>query len=158
MELLWPFLYLSGAVLVHAMLVRLPIRGNSVAKYLGAGGAAALALTVHLLLVCGPGIKTFAALALFAFVSELYIFLFTMVASSVSVRLLLTLREGSRTTTEIDAVYDSSNMVQDRIGRLLDVGLLVRMGDSCRLSPQGERLLRTFSILRQFFRHSCPRS
>ena len=153
MEVLWPCLYFPLAVAGHALLVRLPLRGTSVSKFLLAGGLAGLGLAVHLLLTSEVSVTTFAALAAFAFASELYTFLFTMIASSVSTRLPLTLRQGNRTTAEIENLYDSTNMVQRRVECLLGVGLLVWDGLACRISPRGTRLVKAFTTLERFFRH-----
>ncbi len=151
---LWAIPCFLAAVAGHALLVRTRLPGNSVAKFLAAGCPLGLALAVYLLAFHGLSVGACAALAAYAFACELYIFLFTMVTSSVSVKLLLSLRAGDLSAAEIDALYGSTGMVARRVERLLAVGLLEPDGGSYRVSPRGRRLVRTFAVLKRFFRHS----
>jgi hypothetical protein len=153
MGLFWAAPYFLAAVAVHALLVRTRLTGNSVAKFLAAGGLLGLLLGGHVLAYDGLGLGLSAALAAYAFACELYIFLFTMVMSSVSVKLLLSLRERDLLGPEIDVLYDSAGMVARRLDRLVAVGLLQPDGTFYRVSPRGRRLGWTFAALRHFFRH-----
>ena len=153
MVLFWALPYFLAAVAGHALLVRTRLPGSSVAKFLAAGGPLGFALAGHLLMFHGFGVGAWAALAAYAFACELYIFLFTMVTSSVSVKLLLSLRERDLSGPEIDALYDSRGMVARRLDRLVAVGLLEPEGGFYRVAPKGRRLVRTFAVLKLFFRH-----
>jgi hypothetical protein len=90
----------------------------------------------------------------YAFACELYVFLFTLVASSVSASLLMALAAGALTPQEIGALCDEAGMVQMRLERLVDGGLL-------RVAPAGYAptraarvMLAGFRMLRRFFRHA----
>lgn len=146
--------YLLGAVAGHAVLCRLPVPGNVVVKFLLVGGALGLGLVGHGILLYGPRLETWTAALLFAFASELYIFLFTLVSSSVSVALLLKLRVGSLTKTQIDALYDSCSMVEGRIEKLLANGLLRQSAAGYALTHKGRVLLTVFGGLRRLFGHA----
>src|SRR5262245_17264170 len=108
MTLLWVVPHFVAAVAGHALLARTRLPGNSVAKFLLAGGLLGLALAAHRLALDGLCLSSVAALAAYAFCCELYVFLFTMVGSSISVKLLLSLRRGELSGPEIDALYDTS--------------------------------------------------
>src|SRR5437868_5296162 len=99
--LLLSIAYLALAFVCNSLLVRLPIKGNFVFKFLGCGVVFWLALAVHLLVLDGATPASLAGLLLFAFCWELNIFLFATISRSVSVGLLLHLRAGSLTSDEI---------------------------------------------------------
>ena len=101
MELLWGLVAFLTAVGCHAALLRLPLRGDSVTKFALAGGLVGLVLGL-VVLALSPTLAGLAGLVLYAFVCEVYTFLFTLVGSSVSVQILLTLRGGPATAAELD--------------------------------------------------------
>jgi hypothetical protein len=152
MALVWALVYFGGAVAAHAALTRLP-RGNPITRFLLAGGAGGLILGCHLLLTDGVGLGFFAALVVYAFASELYLFLFTMVGSSISARLLLLLRQRSLSNEEIRALYEPHGMVERRLERLVVARLLRREAGRCAVTERGRRLARLFRAVKRFFRH-----
>jgi hypothetical protein len=152
MELFWAVPYFGGAVAVHALLTRLPW-GNPIVKFLLGGGAGGLGLSGHLISLTGLSRATLGGLLVYAFACELYLFLFTLVASSVSARLLLLLRERELGVPEIQALYQPTGMVARRINRLIAAGLLVRAGDGYRVTARGRRVAATFQAGKRFFRH-----
>src|SRR5260370_31126419 len=103
MEVFWALTYLLGVLAVHALTTRLP-RGNPIVKFILVGCAGALALGCQLILQDGATVGTLAALLTYAFACELYLFLFALVASSVSARLLLLLRQGGLSPSAICAL------------------------------------------------------
>lgn len=149
MPILWAVAAFLAAVAVHALLLRLPVKGDAVTKFALAGGAIGVALGL-VVLIQAPTLTGLAALVLYAFAGELYTFLFTLVGSSVSARILLTLRAGPRTAAEIDAAYETAGMVQGRIDRMKCVGLLDPASGA--VTARGRLLVRLFRALRQFFR------
>jgi hypothetical protein len=151
MAILWAGAAFLMAVAVHAIIVRLPVKGDSVTKFVLAGGALAIVLGL-LILLQAPTLAGLAALVAYAFACELYVFLFTLVGFSVSARILLTLRDGPRTAREIDAVYETASMVAGRIERLQRVGLIDPATGT--VSARGRLLVRLFRALRHFFRHA----
>jgi hypothetical protein len=149
MAILWAVAAFLVAVALHAVLLRLPLKGDSVMKFALAGGAVGVALGL-VILFQAPTSTGLAALVLYAFAGELYTFLFTLVGSSVSARILLTLRERPRTATEIDAAYETAGMVKMRIGRLKSVGLIDPATGA--ITARGRLLARLFRELKRFFR------
>jgi hypothetical protein len=151
MPILWASLAFLGAVTLHALLLRVPLKGDSVTKFALAGGTIGIFLGL-LILLATPTLPGLAALVVYAFAAELYVFLFTLVGSSVSARILLTLRAGPRTAGELDAVYATAGMVEGRIARLKAVGLLDP--ETGAITPRGALLARLFRALKHFFRHT----
>lgn len=145
--------YLAASVAGHAVLCRLPVGGNAVLKFVGVGVAAGLGLAAHAFMQVGLVVETWAALIFYAFGCELYIFLFTMVSSSVSASLLLTLRGGALNQGEINERYDDAAMVDRRVEKLLTNGLLRPESAGYALTSRGRSVLAVFERLRGFFRH-----
>lgn len=148
MTLTWVLVYLAAAIAGHALLARLPTRGHSVARFVGVGGGVGLLFSLHLFVSAGATTATFAALAVYAFACELYIFLFTLVGSSIGVKLLLALRGGPLSSERLDALCAPAGMVERRLERMRAVGLL---DATDVVSAKGRRLVRVFRALRQFF-------
>jgi hypothetical protein len=147
--------YFLAAVGVHALACRLPLPGNTVMKFLGVGGVLGLALVTHQLLAHGPTIESLATLALYAFACELYVFLFTLVHSSISAALLLALRSGPIPAAEVERRYGSADMVDSRIAKLIQNGFLrPDVAAGYALTPKGHKMLAVFKALGRFFRHT----
>lgn len=151
MDLLLALPAFAAAVGLHALAVRLPLRMDSVTRFAIVGGLVAVLLGLHVL-CAGPSLAGVAALAVYAFACELYLFLFASIGTSVSARILLTLRDAPRTAAELERLYASAGMVEARFEKLRAVGLLAPAG-SC-LTPRGRCLARLFLVLKQFFRHA----
>jgi len=143
--------YLGCAVLGHIVLGRLPLPLNFVVRFLVPGAICGLALAAQLYLTDGIATTTVAALLAYALLSELYIFIFTMISSSISANLLLALRAGPRTLRSIDEEYNDEYMVTSRIAKLQASGMLLPAGDGYVVGPPGKRLLATFGRLQRFF-------
>jgi hypothetical protein len=143
----------AAAVVGHALLCRVSIKLDFVAKSLATGIPAALILAGLLLRRHGLDTPTWAGLLLFGFAYELYIFLFTLVSTSVSASLLMKLASGHLTFPEIDQLYSSDSMVETRMEKLVRTGLLERHGEEFRVTAKTRKLLVVFRALRSFFRH-----
>jgi hypothetical protein len=141
------------AVAAHAVMCRWPVTANSVEKFLAIGAVGGLLLGGHQLWWSGLAIDSWAAVLLYALACELYIFLFTLVLSSVSASILLALRTGSLTEPEIERATNSTHMVETRLDRLRATGLLGRGGAGAAVTDKGRLLLAGFRGLRRFFRH-----
>src|SRR6476661_7805421 len=117
MWLLVPLLSVTGAVLLHGIAMRLPLRADAVLRFLLVGIPIGCAILVWAA-TSGFSAHTVAGISLYAFLCELYMFCFTLVIGSISVGTLIVLREGS----EDEAVFlnrtDASDMVQVRLNRL----------------------------------------
>ena len=145
--------YLALAVLAHAALTRLPVGPNVVVRFLLVGAPVGAGLAVHLVALYGVAVETLSGLLVYAFASELYIFLFTLVSSSVSVALLLTLLGRPLSDSSVEDRYSPEQMVDGRIVKLLANGFLAEAEDGYVLTAKGRRTLATFERLRRTFRH-----
>jgi len=146
-------LCLLGAVAGHAIACRLPLRTNSVVRFV----VVAAIIGGWMLYVnpfkLGTGTRLWASLLIYALGCELYLFLFTLVGSSVSVALILALSEQTLDESEIEARYSSNLMIEQRFERLRQNGLLSLDGHGYSVTREGERLLTAFRCLRRVFKH-----
>jgi hypothetical protein len=152
--LLVPLAYLATAITAHALACRSPLPFNLVTKFLLVGTPLGVALGAHQLVRQGLGIETWVALMLYGLACELYMFLVTYTARSVSASLLMTLEQRNLTSGEIDRLYSAQYMVNTRIDRLVATGLLRREAAGYRLTGRGRCLLAVFTTLKRLFRHS----
>ena len=145
--------YFVVALVLHAAWCRVAQRPSTVVKFVAAGGLVGLVLLGHLLATEGPTHRTLAGLLVFALASELYIFSFTLIISSVSAIWLRRLYRGSIETDALAEAYSPSWMVETRLSRLVENGFLARDGDGYRLTEKGRGLIGTFGRLRAIFKH-----
>ena len=153
MWVIWPFPFLLFAIAIHAVYMRVWIGGNSVIRFVFVSGFLGLALLVLLVVKYGFNLQTFAALAAFLFLCELYIFVFTLVLSSISAKVLILLYTRRVSVSELEAMYDTSGMVERRLKRLIAVGFLGQKENKWQLTGKGRRLIRIFAMLQRFFGH-----
>lgn len=151
--LLWSLLALAVAIAGHAVLCRLVRRGSTVKKFLAVGMPVGLALLAVLALRHGAAPQALAGALLYALACELYLFLFTLAANSVSLGILRRLARAPLPEAQIAAEYDAAAMVARRLDQLQAGGLLLRRGDGYEASAQGAGLARSFARLRRVFRH-----
>jgi hypothetical protein len=141
------------AVLLHGLAMRLQMRLDSVRRFLLVGAPLGLALVAFALTRFGFTHEAFAAILLYAMLCELYMFCFTLVISSVSVTMMILLRQGPVENSKLLAVYEPDEMVQLRVGRLIKTGLLRQDGKHLLVTEKGAKLHRIFFQLRRFFHH-----
>jgi DNA-binding HxlR family transcriptional regulator len=153
----WAIVAFVVAVGLHASLCWIPVFSNRVVKYVLVGGVCGVALVVGVVRV-EPFLKALAAILLYAFASELYIFLFTLIASSVSTSIIRGLRAGALSARDVELLDSSERMVQIRLERLQAVGLISRDLRGIRLTARGRRVITIFDALRRFFGHSVSRT
>jgi hypothetical protein len=149
----WAVPYFLAAIAGHALLVRMGRPGNVFVRFLASGLPVGVVLMWHMFTLYGWGVAPWAAVALYAVSCELYMFLLSLVTTSVSVRLLLALRRGELSRAEIDALYDTAGMVSRRLENLVATGLLERDAVGYHLSVRGRRVVWAFAVLKRFFRH-----
>ena len=124
------------ALLSAATLGRLRPKDNFLTRFLLCGGLAWVMLAILELAIGGVSVETLASLLLFAFVWELSIFMFAFVSTSVSVGLLLRLRSGPRSYTELRNTYTTDFMVETRLERLVrEFGVLGHPAPQERREP-----------------------
>ena len=142
------------AVLAHAVLSRIErLPGNMVVKFVAPGGLVGLGLLAVLLIGYGLNLPTLAGLLLYGLGCELYLFLFTMISSSISVAILLRLESGGLTRREMDMLYKEEEMVAGHVARLVANGFLLATPSGYAVSDRGHLLLHSFARLRRFFGH-----
>lgn len=140
-------------VLLHGLVMRVSMRMDSVRRFLMIGVPLGLVLTIFALSKFGFTLPGFAAILLYALLCELYIFCFTLVISSVSVTMLILLRQGPIENAKLALTYDPHEMVQLRVDRLLNAGFIERRDDKLSVTAKGLKLHRMFAKLRRFFGH-----
>ena len=148
-------LYFGVVLVLHAVWCRASARPSVVVKLVGIGGLAGLGLLGHLLVLEGPTYRTLAGLLVYALGCELYIFLFTLIISSVSAIWLRRLYRGSIETAALAETYSPTWMVDTRLGRLVENGFLACEGERYGLTEKGRSLIRTFGRLRAIFGHEA---
>jgi hypothetical protein len=141
------------AALLHGLAMRAPLRLDSVRRFLLIGVPLGVALVAVCLARFGPTLPGIAAILFYALLCELYIFLFTLVLSSVSATMLIMLRRGPVQASALASVYEPQEMVRLRLDRLLEHGLVERASGRFSLTEKGERLHRVFTGLGMFFGH-----
>lgn len=141
------------AVLLHGLVMRAPMRMDSVRRFLLVGAPLGLALVAFALTRFGFTLNSFAAILLYTLLCELYMFCFTLVLSSVSATMLIMLRDGPIATLALASVYDPDKMVQLRRDRLLRNGFLERAKGRIAVTAQGMKYHKAFKALRSFFGH-----
>jgi len=157
MWLLLALLCFGLSVGVHAIVSRARPRANRVVTYGIVAIVAFLVLAWLVFAQYGPDVRAWAALCLYALAAELYVFLFTMISSSITARLLIILRKRDLQLYEIDSAFPTSGMVDDRMRNLLANGFIRAEGSSTyTLAPKGRLLVTGFRPLRSFFRRKQP--
>jgi hypothetical protein len=83
------------------------------------------------------------------FLTELYVFTFTLSLGSVSIKILQLLREKPMTVAEIEACYQPESMVNIRFQRLASVGMIEGTGEAPRLTNRGKYVLAVFTFVQK---------
>jgi len=143
-------------VALHAASSRISA-ANALARLAAIGGAMGAGLVYFLMAAHVDRIELVAGLALYAFVCELYVFVFTLSLYSVSANLLARLRDGELTAKQIHSTYGSVRMVEIRIARLVEKNLLTRDGNRLRITASGRLLVDAFLRLGAAFGTLCDR-
>src|SRR5262245_18853188 len=150
MAILIPLAGFAAAVIAHALWRRAFSGRTAVFTFIiwsavGAGVVAAIETVRY------DMTSALTALLLYALASELYLFVFTLSAHSVSARLLAVLGKGPRGALDLEHVCDPDRMVQERKTQMLQTGLLSRASSEYRVTDKGRRVLDTFERLHRFF-------
>jgi hypothetical protein len=153
MSLLGAVLLFIAAVVADAALARLRLPINGVMRFIFVGVIAGTALTGILLRIEGATPSVLAALLVYAFACELYIFVFTTSLASIGANILIALSKHPRDGVEAAAICESRTMVSARLNRLVVAGLMQANAAPLTLTIKGKKLVRTISAVREFFRH-----
>ena len=143
---------LLSALLLHVVACRL--RPASPVSMLLLVGAVVGGLLLATLMLTATALEIFAGLVVFALGIESYLFLHGTASNSIGVGILLRLHDRHELgLADVSALYDTHGMVQRRLERLEDSGLIAAFGNGYRVTPKGQRLLDLFLWFRKVFRH-----
>jgi hypothetical protein len=149
---LWPALVsVLSAIAAFAVLCRLLPDKNRLMMFVAVGTLFGVGFVVWLIAARTPVDVILANLVVFAFMCELYIFLFSSVETSISASVLLALASGQRTAAEIERLCSDTSMIDSRLQRFLKTGLLRAQSGRYLLTPRARLLLGVARRLRRFF-------
>jgi hypothetical protein len=144
------------AACLHAAVRRIAPAVNTVTAYAACSSACGIALALCLL---SPGslgaVRAAAALGLYAFLSELYVFTFTFVFGSVSASVLLS-HLGDAAPAAGEAPAPADVMIQRRLAGLCGAGLLSERHGSYEITAKGRLVAFLDRSLGAFFGHERP--
>lgn len=153
----WLLLLISYQLLVyllHGVVCHAVRFGTVFAKFLIVGTILGCVMLYHFYHIYGFSINVFAAALIYAFLSELYIFLFTFVSSSISVSILMNLAHGHSDISELAKEYSGQRMVENRVKRLQNIGFLNSINGKLETSFKGKILVERFNMLQSFFKNA----
>jgi len=142
-----------AAVLTQYLLLRFTGLRSAVVAFAIAGMGIGLGLTAYLLLFHELDYVVAGSL-LYAFMSEMWIFVFTFVLGSVSANLMRHLGKRGMTRDEIDMLYDSRLMIRGRISGLHNSAAITSADGHLLPTTRGRWLAQLFNAVRTFFGHS----
>jgi hypothetical protein len=154
MAVILAVLYALVAVLVHAAWCRLPPAIPSVPKYVMVAALLGIGLIAHLFVAYGVSTALLAGVLVYGLLIELYLFMATLIISSVSAIWLRRLWRGSARLDALRELYSPAWMVESRIERLVSSGFVVQAGSDFRVTAKGLHMIQTFGRFRRFFRHA----
>ena len=129
------------------------LQANAITRFVVLGGLTGIGLTAYLVRHTGSSVEAAAALLLYAFSCELYVFLITLARNSVSATLLLLLCSRPMAPGEISGRLGRAGMVSFRIEGLVATGLLRQTALGYEPTDRGVAVISLFSALRRFFGH-----
>lgn len=95
-----------------------------------------------------------ASILFYAAATEFYVLLILLVGNSVSVSILIHAMHRPLMLDELEEMYSEEEMLQMRMLRLSNMGLIEKEGDDLYgVTPAGHRLVRTLDRVRHFFGH-----
>ena len=139
---------------LHVLAGRLGLIANSVFRFLVVGSAVGVILILWLIARYGPlSADLITSVLAYAFLCNLYVFLFTLPLSSVSANLLSRLSRQPLGPEEVARLYNGHNMTELRITRLIHAGFLDANSEGVALTVVGARIVTAYERLRRLFRH-----
>jgi DNA-binding HxlR family transcriptional regulator len=142
------------AVITHGVLSHLAPRGSAVKRFFLIGAL------VGLLLIASFAVgnaRPYGAVLAYALLCELYVFLFTLVANSVSLNIAMRLlQEGPMRANRITEIYSLDDMLERRLEQLVNAKLITRGSDGWRVTADGARIALVFNFMRAVFHQTKP--
>ncbi len=154
MWLVYPSVALAAAIGLNAAAIPLHLIDNAIVRFAVIAAGVGSFLFAGLYVFYGFGIETVAAIFMYSFGCQLYVFLFTLVLSSVSVNIMLRLKRGTLTERQLNEIYDSATMAELRVNRLLKNNLVAYDSGRIAATTRGRRLASMFDRFRKLFGHS----
>jgi ABC-type transport system involved in multi-copper enzyme maturation permease subunit len=143
--------YWFAAIISFALLLGAPKRGRSVSRFLLIGTIVGILLIVTLAFAFGYSFDMIAAVLIYGFLCELFIFLFTLVGTSISVGTLLQLHRGL--PYKAAPAVDLRSAVERRLEMMENAGLIRVFESGYQITAKGRTFLIPARRLRRFFRH-----
>ena len=140
------------ALIGQSLLLRATALRNGMVAFLLAGLPIGLVLILMLARHAGRD-ETIAGVLLYAFLCELWMWIFSAAFSSVSANLLLHLRSKNLTYDDIDLAYDDRQMILRRIEWLEHIGAIQALDGQLVPTRRGRALASLFNAVRAFFGH-----
>ncbi len=140
------------SVFAQGVILRVTKLRNGMIAFVLAGLPLGLAL-MAVLLPAYPANPAWAGILLYAFLCELWMFVFSSTFSSVSANLLLHLRSQPMRRDEVDRLYDNREMIRRRINWLSYIQAVIETGGRLMPTDRGRQLTALFDALRAFFGH-----
>ena len=144
--------YFSLAVAGQALIRRLKWFRNSVFDFLFSGCVFGAGLIAHYFLDPSLASSFWAGVLCYAFLSELYLFLFTFTKSSVGVSILRGLEKGPMTESRLDAMLCPADMVENRLRVMVEAGFLEQENLNYQMTQKGRCLTACFQWMKAIFK------
>jgi hypothetical protein len=152
MSWLFTFIAFFVSVVAHCMWSHLASPGSAVKRYFLIGALVGILLIVILVAGNAPAIG---AVLAYALLCELYVFIFTLAANSVSLNIAMRLlTEGPMRVNRIAEIYSPDDMLERRLEQLNTAKLITRVPGGWRVTANGARIVRAFNLLRALFRQT----
>lgn len=148
-----------SAVLSDALVSRLLVGLTFASRFLIVATILAVCLC-SALFISAPVVdnRTISAVALYAFLCELYLLTISLVSNSVSVTLMIRCAKNGRKPMPLDIACDSGQMVQQRVVALMQTGFLTEHERVYVVTEKGRTLLAIVDGFRRVFRHQPSNS
>jgi hypothetical protein len=134
-------------VFVHSAIMRIAAHARPVPAFMAIGGAIWIMLIVYCVRRYGLTAPAIAAVLIYSFACELYIFLFTLVGNSVSFGLLARLADAPLKPDAIARFYRTEGMIARRFSQLESNDFIVGGPAGFTLTTRGKRVVHMFSLL-----------
>jgi hypothetical protein len=144
---------LAVAILLHGSLVRLFKGINTVICFILEGVFVGLLLFLYLIYYEGISYILFASLLIYMLACEIYIFIFTLVMSSISANIILGIGDKKMNLYKYEGESIYIEMVQERVSRLESNGFIEKSKSGYLVTPKGYFLNQKFIRLKYFFKH-----
>jgi len=150
MALIYTIVIFFIAVILHGSIQRI-IKGlNPVTTFLIVGIPLGCILTLIEIMQYGFSEKSISAISFYMLLSELYIFIFTLVMSSISVNLIFGIGFNKLKICSDDK-QNYKKMVNERLNRLVKNGFLDFKNEEYIITQKGDHYNNLFTVLKNFF-------